>query len=120
MKVDKELADRLIVDCRAYFERQAHPQETRVAQLRDLVKSAEENFSNIALRFDQCRENLSGILGDMNDHVRSLENTSHSTLAELAKTAQDVGIPEAASNKGPSKDVEQRVISHLYQASNKQ
>jgi hypothetical protein len=119
MKVDKELADRLLVGCRAYFERQTLPQETRVAQMRDLVKSAEDGFSNINQRFDQCGANLREILSVMDNHLRSLENTSHSTLAELSRTAQDVGIPEAASSKGPSKDVEARVIGHLYQASSK-
>lgn len=119
MKVDKELADRLLVSCRAYFERQSHPQETRVAQMRDLVKSAEDGFSNIAARFDQCGDTLTGILNDMDSHVRSLEHVSHTTLAELARTAQEVGVPEVASNKGPSKDVEQRVIGHLYEASSK-
>merc|ERR1719160_2260771 len=82
MKVDKELADRLLVGCRAYFERQSLPQETRVAQMRDLVKSAEDGFSNIATRFDQCGDTLTGILTDMDNHVRALEHVSHTTLAE--------------------------------------
>jgi len=115
MKVDKELAERLIDGCRAFFARQPHPQETRVAQMRDLVKQAEEGFSAISNRFEQCEENVTKILYDVSHHVTSLEHTSHSTLAELFRTAQDVGIPEAASNRGPSKDIEQRVISHLYQ-----
>jgi len=115
MKVDKELADRLLYGCRAFFERQPHPQETRVAQMRDLVKQAEEGFTSISSRFNQCEKNLSAILYDMSSHVASLEHTTHSTLAELARTAQEVGVAEAASNKGPSKDIEHRVISHLYQ-----
>lgn len=119
MKIDKELADRFIVACRAYFERQAHPEETRVAQMRDLIKSSEEGFHNIAGRFDQCNKTLKEILSEMNHHVRSLELTSHSTLANLAQAAQEVGIPEAASSQGPSKDVEARVISHLYETAGK-
>merc|ERR1719352_2117194 len=55
MKIDKEMAEGLIMDCRAYFERQALPQETRVAQMRDLVKQAEDDFAQIASRLEQCQ-----------------------------------------------------------------
>jgi len=115
MKVDKEMGERLIDGCRAYFERQSLPQETRVAQMRDLVKHAEEGFLKMSKRFEECDQNLNGILRQMSSHVQTLELTSHSTLGDLARTAQEVGVPEAVGNKGPSKEVESRVISHLYQ-----
>jgi len=102
--MDPEYLEELLDETRRHMAREYDTTENRLAQLRELVALSEIEMSSMRSRLSVCQENVRGTLFDASRRMESLEQSVHSSLAQLVIVAGAAGVPDRAQWMSPKLD----------------
>lgn len=95
------------------------PEETKLAQLRELVRMAEENIGVMRDRLEQCEDIAKAVMKDLTRRLDFLEKMVHASLADVVFVAGSAGVRSSDPNMPLSEQKKARIqksMAHLRTA----